>query len=195
MERVKDYLVMLVLVLVVVMGLIDLSKDFSHGTTSWHLLGESLLVLLSAAVIVWLARSLRQQRIALEQLKREISSPLLNGAGPGREVQEARHRLSEVIQQQFQQWKLTDSEQEVAMLLLRGLSFREIAAVRNTLEKTYGNRLRRFTKKPVLLASASVMLPVLTPVVDISAIMAFSSLSALFSALISVASRLPFASK
>ncbi len=147
MERLKDYLVMLVLVLVVVMGLVDLSRDFSHGTTSWHLLGEALLVLFSAAVIIWLVHSLRQQRIALEQLKREISSPVLTGAGPGQEVQEARHRLSEVIQLQFQQWNLTNSEQEVAMLLLKGLSFREIAAVRSTLEKTVRQQASAIYKK------------------------------------------------
>ena len=33
-------------------------------------------------------------------------------------------------------WGLTKSEQEVAMLLLKGLSFREISEVRDTKEKT-----------------------------------------------------------
>jgi DNA-binding NarL/FixJ family response regulator len=44
--------------------------------------------------------------------------------------------LSEVIQEQFSEWQLTAGEQEVALLLLKGLSFKEIAALRNTLEKT-----------------------------------------------------------
>jgi DNA-binding NarL/FixJ family response regulator len=48
----------------------------------------------------------------------------------------ARHELARVVKQQFESWQLTQTEQEVAMLLLKGLSFKEIAALRNTLEKT-----------------------------------------------------------
>jgi DNA-binding NarL/FixJ family response regulator len=40
------------------------------------------------------------------------------------------------MQMQFTDWHLTPSEKEVALLLLKGLSFREIALLRNTAEKT-----------------------------------------------------------
>ena len=52
------------------------------------------------------------------------------------ELAETRHQLGTLIRQQFADWKLTDSEQSVGLLLLKGLSFREIAAVRDTREKT-----------------------------------------------------------
>jgi DNA-binding CsgD family transcriptional regulator len=48
----------------------------------------------------------------------------------------ARHGLAEVVKEQFEAWGLTQTEKEVAMLMLKGLSFKEIAAVRDTLEKT-----------------------------------------------------------
>jgi len=51
-------------------------------------------------------------------------------------MKSARHEYSNVIHTQFEQWVLTPSEQEVAMLLLKGLSFKEISGVRNTKEKT-----------------------------------------------------------
>ncbi|MEM6984005.1 MAG: LuxR C-terminal-related transcriptional regulator, partial [Pseudomonadota bacterium] len=51
-------------------------------------------------------------------------------------MMDARHEYSGVIQTQFSQWTLTRSEQEVAMLLLKGLSFKEISALRSTKEKT-----------------------------------------------------------
>lgn len=41
-----------------------------------------------------------------------------------------------LVQKQFDEWQLTDSEQDVARELLRGLSFKEIAAIRSTKEKT-----------------------------------------------------------
>lgn len=44
--------------------------------------------------------------------------------------------FAELIRWQFSEWQLTPSEQEVAHLLLKGLSFREIADARGIKEKT-----------------------------------------------------------
>jgi DNA-binding NarL/FixJ family response regulator len=41
-----------------------------------------------------------------------------------------------VIQAQFSEWNLSPSESEVAFLLIKGLSMKEIANVRNVKEKT-----------------------------------------------------------
>ena len=40
--------------------------------------------------------------------------------------------LSQLISQQFEQWKLSIAEQEVAVKLLKGFSLKEIAAMRQT---------------------------------------------------------------
>jgi len=44
--------------------------------------------------------------------------------------------LSEAIDGQLDRWRLTPSEKEVAFLLLKGLSFKELAEVRGTSERT-----------------------------------------------------------
>jgi DNA-binding CsgD family transcriptional regulator len=44
--------------------------------------------------------------------------------------------LSEAIESQLNVWTLTSSEKEIAFLLLKGLSLREIATIRRTSEKT-----------------------------------------------------------
>ena len=59
----------------------------------------------------------------------------------------ARHDLAKVLQSQFEEWRLTQTEKEVAMLLLKGLSFKEIAAVRSTLEKTVRQQASSIYKK------------------------------------------------
>ena len=41
-----------------------------------------------------------------------------------------------VMREQFSQWSLTPSESEIALLIIKGLSMKEIAAVRNVKEKT-----------------------------------------------------------
>ncbi len=44
--------------------------------------------------------------------------------------------LLSVIREQFSQWNLTPSESEVALLLIKGLSMKEIALARHVKEKT-----------------------------------------------------------
>jgi DNA-binding CsgD family transcriptional regulator len=72
------------------------------------------------------ARALRarlaEARAAAESWRRETE---ILAAGLGR-----------AIDAQFQVWKLTDAEREVALLLLKGLSLREIASLRETSERT-----------------------------------------------------------
>ncbi len=44
--------------------------------------------------------------------------------------------LLSVMREQFSKWSLTPSESEVALLVIKGLSMKEIAAARNVKEKT-----------------------------------------------------------
>ena len=44
--------------------------------------------------------------------------------------------LLSVMREQFSQWQLTASESEVALLLIKGLSMKEVAEARNVKEKT-----------------------------------------------------------
>lgn len=79
---------------------------------------------------------MRRRTRELEQLKKNLASSDQQLAHITHEMKAARRRYGEVIHQQFDQWQLTDSEQQVAMLLLKGLGFKEIAAVRSTKHKT-----------------------------------------------------------
>ncbi|MCG6865024.1 MAG: LuxR C-terminal-related transcriptional regulator [Thiogranum sp.] len=136
MTRFKESAFILLLSLIVATNLYDLLIDYSHNASAWHLLEESLVVLASTAAIVWLVVNVRRQQRELEDLKRELRAGADSVAKVAPAVLAARRRLSEVIQEQFSEWQLTTGEQEVALLLLKGLSFKEIAALRNTLEKT-----------------------------------------------------------
>jgi DNA-binding CsgD family transcriptional regulator len=101
-----------------------------------HLLEEGIVIVVSTALMLWLVLDLRRQRRELEQLRREVAGPQPPAPAPPPAVAKARRQLGELIQTQFREWALTDSEQEVGLLLLKGLSFREIAALRQTQEKT-----------------------------------------------------------
>jgi DNA-binding CsgD family transcriptional regulator len=133
----KEFIIMLMLAVVVVGNLLDIVHDYREGVDASHLAIELMLIVASFALIGFLSIGIWRQTRSNRQLKEELAS--LSGSPPSGlppEVQAARHGLAEVVQQQFKMWSLTRTEKEVAMLMLKGLSFKEIASVRDTLEKT-----------------------------------------------------------
>jgi len=134
---IKEIVIMSLLVMVVGLNIVDIYHDYHAGTGTFHLLIEFILVVTSFTLIAILSFGIWQQSRSNRQLKRELAS--LAGKQAGElppKVQAARHSLALVAQEQFEQWNLTQTEREVAMLLLKGLSFKEMAAVRDTAEKT-----------------------------------------------------------
>ena len=120
---------------------IDLYTDLSHGTSVEHVMTEAVVLCLALAGFFWLVWGIRQQQQEIAALRDElllVKQPLeeREDSQPQAYVLEARRKLADVIHQQFMQWGLSKSEQDVGWLLLKGLSLKEIAVLRNTLEKT-----------------------------------------------------------
>ena len=136
MTRNQEIGVIAVLAFVAFATLVDIAFDLTYGSTVSHIAIELVLVLFSLSGVLWLLQHLRVQNRALEQIKREIADEKQKKSATPTEGHEARKTLSEIMRQQFQRWQLTSGEQEVAILLLKGLSFKEIAGVRETHEKT-----------------------------------------------------------
>jgi DNA-binding CsgD family transcriptional regulator len=131
----KEILLIVVLLVIALGNLYDFATDFRHGSTTLHLAEEAAVILISIGLMLWLLFDVRRQQRELEQLRRELQErpapgPQHTGAA------ETRRQLGGLIQTQFRDWELTDSEQKVGLLLLKGLSFKEIAALRQTHEKT-----------------------------------------------------------
>lgn len=137
-----------VLGLVGVATLIDIAFDLYYGSTLAHISIELMLVLLSVSGVLWLVQHLHLQNRALEKIKQEIAEEKKKKkpAAPTK-GHEARSTMSEIMRQQFKSWQLTGGEQEVAILLLKGLSFKEIAGVRETHEKTVRQQASAIYKK------------------------------------------------
>jgi DNA-binding NarL/FixJ family response regulator len=55
--------------------------------------------------------------------------------------------LGEAVSTQFDRWALTPAEQEVALLLIKGLSHKEVAQVRGTSERTVRQQALAIYKK------------------------------------------------
>lgn len=114
----------------------DLITDASEGVRWWHLATEGFVALAALSGVVFLLRG-------AFALKRSLAAEVLKSSGLQAEAEQWRRQakahiegLAQEIERQLTEWKLTTSEKEVAFLLLKGLSLKEIAEIRRTSEKT-----------------------------------------------------------
>ncbi len=109
-------------------------RDYEH--TLFHLSLELGVILISISGIIFLLLEVWQRQRQIEQLRQQLTTTRVHLDEVHEKVKQASRQYAKVIQEQFMQWDLTGSEKEVAMLLLKGLSFEEIALLRATKEKT-----------------------------------------------------------
>ena len=132
----KDKIIAVVLGIIMTLNFFDVIADISLGVPVWHIVEESMIVLVSAIGTVYLVLDIRGRTKHIAQLKETLAVSDIQLKNISNEMKKERLHYSEVISNQFIQWHLSVSEQQVAMLLLKGLSFKEISGVRETKEKT-----------------------------------------------------------
>jgi DNA-binding CsgD family transcriptional regulator len=120
-----------------------------------ELLKVAPVVLTSVGVAV-LFRVTRQQRDEHLQVLRDLEIARLQGQRWRSESRQLLEGLGHAIDAQFTRWSLTDAEREVALLLLKGLSTKEIAAVRAGSERTVREHARSIYAKAGLTGRAAL---------------------------------------
>lgn len=91
------------------------------------------ICLIATAYVSYLI--LRQDKTQVE-LETKLVKVRKQLEGSNIRLREGKKEYQEVIQWQFAEWSLTPSEKEVALLILKGLSIKEISQARSTKEKT-----------------------------------------------------------
>ena len=148
MLYIKEFIAMLILAIVVAGNLGDVMYDYREGASMAHLLVELFIALVSFALITALTVGIWRQSRSNARLKAELASVSEeNEQALPPALASARHELALVLKAQFESWNLTQTERKVAMLLLKGLSFKEIASVRDTMEKTVRQQASAIYKK------------------------------------------------
>ncbi len=101
----------------------DIVADFLDDGESWpHVLAELLVFLAISVVLLGELRRVARLRLAVHSEREKIAR--LSG------------ELLAVMRNQFKNWDLSPSESDVALLLIKGLSMREISLARRVKEKT-----------------------------------------------------------
>jgi DNA-binding CsgD family transcriptional regulator len=143
----KEIYLIIIFLVMMILSAVDLVLDMEEGINFVHALHEGGIVVVSFIALSWVLLDIRQQAMEIESLRQELSSIQKPKHAPEKYILDARTSLGNVINQQFDDWQLTNSEKEVGRLLLKGLSLKEIAVIRNTLEKTVRQQASAIYKK------------------------------------------------
>lgn len=120
-----------------------------------NLLEEAPLVLITVGVVI-LYQTIQRHRDENHQIVQDLEVARIEGRHWRSQAQAHLKGLGEAVSAQFSQWKLTTAEREVALLLLKGLSSKEISTIRTTSERTVREQARSIYQKAGLNGRAAL---------------------------------------
>jgi DNA-binding CsgD family transcriptional regulator len=106
-----------------------------------------LLIIGSAVGVALLAHRMQVQHEEKMALIRDLEIARAEGNGWREKVRSHLAGLKNGIDQQFAEWGMTTAEREVGLLLLKGLSHKEVAALRATTEATVRQQAQAIYRK------------------------------------------------
>ena len=121
------------IMLVIVFGLLDLAEDIRKEERIYFWLVDICYVTLMLVILGYLWRYLP---LTLSRANRALTSQIIRQHEDveqwKRKASDTMKGFSRLISMQFDEWGLSKAEKEVALLLLKGLSIKEISYVRGT---------------------------------------------------------------
>jgi DNA-binding CsgD family transcriptional regulator len=138
-----------ILILIMAGGLLalDVYDDLSHGSTFGHILEEAIIVSLCVGGVLFLASRLfasKRENIKINRMIEQVRGDLESYK---KETMLLSQGLRSKIDGQLNKWQLTPSEKDIARLILKGLSIKEIADIRQAAEKTVSQQLSAIYSK------------------------------------------------
>jgi len=126
----------LLLAAIFALGLFDLLTDPVDELHGVHGVIDVSLVIISGAGAVWLGRGWLRAERSVRGLLASLATHRAERDAWRERAQGALRGLGEAIDRQFDAWSLTATEKEVALLLLKGFSHKEAAALSGRSERT-----------------------------------------------------------
>ncbi len=134
--------------LIFVISFTDILMDLKGmGQLNTHIMIEIFMSFIALIAFTVLLTWDRRQKQHLRRVKQSLKTTRNKLNQSQQQVKKLMGELSQIIQTQFQTWQFTQSEKEVALLLLKGLTLEEIAKVRETKEKTVRQHASNLYKK------------------------------------------------
>jgi DNA-binding CsgD family transcriptional regulator len=134
----------------------DLVADIVGGAPLYHMVGMITGTVLSLVclVLMWrLVRGYRSQARALEVALDSTRADLVEWRSKASDTLQG---LGALIDRQFDAWGLSPAEREVALLLLKGLSLKDIGVMRQSSERTVRQQAQSVYSKASLAGRAEL---------------------------------------
>jgi len=155
-ERNFNMILAIFLLVTVVFTTVDIIEDFSEGESALHLLSEFGILLGCVMALGWIWRASlvferRAQKLGIRLA--EVNAASVRWRTQAEQVLAG---LALAIDGQFDTWRLSTSEKEVGLLLLKGMAMKEIAEARGTSERTVRQQAQEVYRKSSLKGRAEL---------------------------------------
>lgn len=124
------------LLLIATLVAADVATDLQQGASPWHVAVEITAGVLAAAGAFYLLRDAVRLRRHVARQAQDLSAYRAQADAWRARARRQVEGLARSIDEQLDRWQLSAAEKEIAFLLLKGLSLKEIAQLRGTGEKT-----------------------------------------------------------
>lgn len=132
----EKWILFSILSIVFLLIIMDITSDLKEGVTLGHIILECSIASFSLFGIFYILKDSFRIKKTLVETNQQLSLYRKEAEKWRIESKKYLEGLSVAIDEQLETWGLSTAEKEVAFLLLKGLSSKEIASIRNTTEKT-----------------------------------------------------------
>lgn len=153
-DRIKIFLFLLFST-ISLLTLGDIVVDINESGFKWmHLLYELTLWFLTLIAAIYQFRIISWQKDKMSDFKERLDILTLQNEKLKKEKSVFQNKIAHLseefirsIDAEFSRWNLSRSEKEIALLLIKGLSMKEIATIRNASESTVRQQASQIYKK------------------------------------------------
>ena len=131
----------------VALMLVDLVSELVAGTSAFHAIVEGAASIVGAIALAALVRRMRALVSEAHILREDLAISRADAERWARDARSLIAGLAGAIDEQLERWRLSGAEKEIALLLLKGLEHKEIAALRGVSETTVRQQARSLYRK------------------------------------------------
>lgn len=127
--------------------LVDIYLDLKESIPLNHIWHEVILFLLAVVAACWQIRIIVKKNGHIRSIKAELLETKKSYLDWKEKSKSSAGAIRDMIDQQLGLWQLSQSEKDVALFLIKGLSMKEIAEIRQTQEKTVRSQATTIYRK------------------------------------------------
>ena len=136
-----------ILLIIAITSIFDIFDDLLLKASFNHIFQELILLALSLFGIIFHFFLLEKKNSELVKSNETIAVLQTQMNLFKKEISKYSSNISAALEHQFNEWDLSDGEKDIALLLIKGCSMKEVAEARNTAESTVRQQASSIYKK------------------------------------------------